>query len=61
VITPPPLDSLMDLENNIITHPTDIADEIFLQQSKINAPTVKNCNHQPQHQQNCTCQVRQYS
>jgi hypothetical protein len=57
---PPPLDSLMDLEHNIITHPIDIVDEIFLQQSKINAPTVKTYNHQPQHQPNCTCQVRQY-
>ena len=56
----PPLDSLLDRNNNIITHPTNIADEIFIQQSAINAPTVKTCMHQPQHQPTCTCQVRQY-
>ena len=56
----PPLDSLLDKNNNIITHPTDIANEIFIQQSTTNAPTVKTCNHQPQHHPTCTCQVRQY-
>jgi hypothetical protein len=55
----PPLDSLLDRNNNIITHPTDIADEIFIQQSTTNAPTVKTCNHQPQHNIDCTCLVRQ--
>ena len=56
----PPLDSLLDKNNNIITHPTDIVDEVFIQQSTINAPTVKTCIHQPQHQSTCTCQVGQY-
>jgi hypothetical protein len=56
----PPLDSLLDKNNNIITHPTNIADEIFIQQSTTNAPTVKTCNHQPQHNLDYTCQVRQY-
>ena len=58
--TNPPLNSLLDTHNNIITHPTDIADEIFIQQSAVNAPTVTNCNHQSQHSSTCTCQVRQY-
>ena len=53
-------DSLMDLNSNIITHPTDIANKIFIQQSKTNAPIVKTCKHQPQHPHDCTCQVRQY-
>jgi hypothetical protein len=29
----PPLDSIIDSNNNIITHPTNIAKEIFIQQS----------------------------
>jgi hypothetical protein len=33
----PSLDSILDKNNNIITHPTDIADEIFFQQSTTNA------------------------
>ena len=49
----PPLDSLLDSNNNIITHPTDIADEIFIQQSATNAPTMKTCIHQPQHHATC--------
>jgi hypothetical protein len=50
----------MDTNNNLLTNPIDIADEICTQQSKINAPIVKICKHQPQHHPNCTCQVRQY-
>ena len=56
----PPLDSLSDKNSNIITHPTDIVDEIFIQQSATNAPTMKTCIHQPQHHPTCTCQVKQY-
>ena len=56
----PPLENLMDLNNNIITHPVDIADEIFLQQSKTNTPTIKTYKYQSQHLLDCTCQVRQY-
>jgi hypothetical protein len=44
----------------VITHPVDIADEIFLQQTKTNTPTVKTCTYQSQHPLDCTCQVRQY-
>jgi hypothetical protein len=56
----PPLDSLLDTNNNTLTNPLDIADEIFIQQSKINTPTVQLCKQQPHHPHNCTCQVRQY-
>jgi hypothetical protein len=55
-----PLDSLIDHNNNIIIHPIDIADEIFVQQSKINALTIKTCRHQPQHHSDYTCQIGQY-
>ena len=55
-----PLDSLLDKNNNIITYPIDIADEIFIQQSTTNAQTIKTCNHQLQHNFDYTCLVRQY-
>jgi hypothetical protein len=56
----PPLDSIMDTHNNILTNPIDIADEIYTQQSKINAPTIKTCKYQTLHHPYCTCLVRQY-
>ena len=36
----PPLDSLLATDNIILTHPKDISNEIFIQQSIINAPTT---------------------
>jgi hypothetical protein len=56
----PPLDSILDTNNNLLTNPIDIADEIYIQQSKINASTIKTCEHQPQNHPDYTCQVRQY-
>jgi hypothetical protein len=56
----PPLDSLLDRNNNILTHPDDIAHEIYRQQSTTNKPTVPTCHYQPDHDLDCTCGVRQY-
>jgi hypothetical protein len=33
---------------------------MHIQQSHINKPTIPTCYYQPNHQQNCTCTVRQY-
>jgi hypothetical protein len=33
---------------------------MYIQQSHINKPTIPTCYYQPNHQQNCTCAVRQY-
>jgi hypothetical protein len=56
----PPLDCITDRYNNILTNPSDIANEIYIQQSSSNSPTVPTCYHQPEHIANCTCGVRQY-
>jgi len=56
----PPLDCITDTNNNILTNPTDIANEIHNQQSISNRPTVPRCYHQPEHTPKCTCGVRQY-
>jgi hypothetical protein len=56
----PPPDSIVDQNNNILTHPSDIATEIFVQQSQLNAPTVTNCPNTNNHPPNCTCKVHQY-
>ena len=50
----------MDRHNNILTNPEDIANEIHIQQSISNRPTVPPCYFQPEHPPQCTCGVRQY-
>ena len=56
----PPLDCILDRNNNILTNPEDIANEIHIQQSISNRPTVPTCYYQPEHPTQCTCGVRQY-
>ena len=56
----PPLDCISDKHKNILTNPTDIANEIHNQQSISNRPTVPTCYYQPEHPPKCTCGVRQY-
>ena len=56
----PPLDCITDTNNNILTNPTDIANEIHIQQTISNSPTVPTCYHQREHIPECTCGVRQY-
>ena len=56
----PPLDCIRDRNNNILTSPKDIANEIHIQQSISNRPTVPTCYYQPEHTYNCTCGVKQY-
>ena len=55
-----PLDSIFDRQNNILTNPNDIANEIYMQQSISNRPTVPTCHYQNTHPPHCTCGVRQY-
>jgi gluconate kinase len=54
------LDSIKDRQGNILTNPKDIAEEIYIQQSILNQPATPTCHHQPNHDQNCVCGVRQY-
>ena len=56
----PPLDCITDRNNNILTSAEDIANEIHIQQSISNRPTVPLCYFQPEHPPQCTCDVRQY-
>ena len=56
----PPLDCLVDKYNNILTNPQAIAQEIHVQQSISNRPTVPTCYRQPDHAQQCIYGVRQY-
>ena len=48
------------MNNSILTNPTDIANEIHIQQTISNSPTVPTCYHQSEHFSKCTCGVRQY-
>jgi hypothetical protein len=50
----------LDRNNNIITHPNDIAKEIYAQQSITNKPIVPTYYYQHDHDSVCTCGVRQY-
>ena len=50
----------MDRNNNILNNPEDITNEINIQQSISNRPTVSTCYYQPEHPLQCTCGVRQY-
>jgi hypothetical protein len=54
------LDSIRDKQGNILTNPEDIAKEIFIQQSILNQPFTPACHHQPTHDQECVCGIRQY-
>jgi hypothetical protein len=54
------LDSIKDKQGNILTNPKDIAEEIYIQQSILNQPATPTYHHQPNHDQNCVCGVRQY-
>ena len=56
----PPLDCLIDQFNNILTNPKDITQEIYVQQSISNRPTVPTCHYQPDHPQQCLCGIKQY-
>jgi hypothetical protein len=53
-----PLDSIIERHNNIITSHEDIAQEIHIQQSISNRPTIPICYNQNTHQPHCTCNVR---
>ena len=55
-----PFDCIMDRNNNILTSPEDIANEIHTQQSISNRPTVPICYFLPNHPPQCTCGVKQY-
>ena len=56
----PPFDYLTDQNNNILTSPEDIANEILIHQSISNRPTVPTYHFLPNHPPQCTCGVRQY-
>ena len=56
-----PLDCICDRNNNILTNPEDIDNEIHVQQSISNRSTLPTCHFLPNHPYNCTCGVRQYS
>ena len=55
------LDSIQDRQGNILTNPNDIAEEIYIQQSILNQPTIPTCYHQSNYNSECVCRVRQYS
>jgi hypothetical protein len=50
------LDSIQDRQGNILTNPK----EIYIQQSILNQPAIPTCYHQPNHNLECVCGVRQY-
>jgi hypothetical protein len=54
------LDSIKDKQGNILINPEDIAEEIYIQQSILNQPTIPTCYYQPNHNPECVCGVRQY-
>jgi hypothetical protein len=54
------LDSIQDRQGSILTNPKDIAEEIYIQQSILNQPTIPTCYHQPNHNLEYICGVRQY-
>ena len=56
----PPLACIKDTNNNILTNPEDIANEIHIQQLISNKSTVLTCDYQPEHTNNCICGVKQY-
>jgi hypothetical protein len=54
------LDDIKERQGNILTNPKDIAEEIYIQQSMLNQPAIPTCYHQPNHDPECICGVRQY-
>jgi hypothetical protein len=54
------LDSIKNRQGNILTNLEDIAEEIYIQQSILNQPAIPTCQHQPTHNCECVCAVRQY-
>jgi hypothetical protein len=54
------LDNIQDRQGNILTNPKDKAEEIYIQQSILNQPVIPTCYHQPNHNPECVCGVRQY-
>jgi hypothetical protein len=54
------LDSIKERQGNILTNPEDIVEEIYIQQSILNQPAIPTCHHQPTHNRECVCSVRQY-
>jgi hypothetical protein len=54
------LDCIKNRQGNILTNLEDIVEEIYIQQSILNQPAIPTCRHQPNHELNCTCEVRQY-
>jgi hypothetical protein len=54
------LDSIKDRQGNILTNPKNIAEEIYIQQSILNQPSTPTCHHQPNHDREYVCGVRQY-
>jgi hypothetical protein len=45
----PPFDSFTNKQNNIMTNPDDITNEIYVQQTISNRPTNPTCYYQPDH------------
>jgi hypothetical protein len=54
------LHSIKDREGNILTNLEDIVEEIYIQQSILNQPATPTYHHQPTHNHECVCGVRQY-
>ena len=52
--------SIQDRQGNILTNPKDFTEEIYIQQSILNQPAIPTCYHQPNHDPECVCGVRQY-
>jgi hypothetical protein len=56
----PPLDCITDRNNNILTNPEDIANEIYIQQTLSNKTALPTCYYLSNHPPKCICAVRQY-
>jgi hypothetical protein len=54
------LDNIKDKQGNILTNPEDTSEEIYIQQSILNQPTIPTCYHQPKHNLESVCGIRQY-
>lgn len=53
----PSLDSLLDRNDDILTNPNDMANEIYIRQTTINRPQVPTYYYQLDHGPNCSCNV----
>jgi hypothetical protein len=54
------IDSIKNKQGNILTNLEDIAAEIYIQQSILNQLATPTCHHQPNHDSECVCGIRQY-